>query len=53
MIENNFRISSIQKQLKSCEGVIADIEKFQTKMRKRKEFSRINCGLNSEQGYQF
>ena len=50
MIDSYFRISSIQKQLKSCEGVIADIEKFQTKIRKRKEFSRINSGFNSEQG---
>ena len=49
-----FRISSIQKQLKSCEGVVAEIEKFQTKMRKRKDFSRINSGFNADQGcYKF
>jgi len=49
ILNTSKRISSIQKQLKSCEGVVAEIEKFQTKMRKRKEFSRINYGFNADQ----
>merc|ERR1712183_986488 len=50
ILSTSKRISSIQKQLKSCEGVIADIEKFQSKIRKRKEFSKIDCRINSGQG---